>query len=402
MAHITADRTLETSTTTGTGAFTLAGAVTGHRAFGASMTSPSDTCWYAIWAVDGSGNATGDWETGLGTYSASNTLTRTTVLFSSNSNAAVSFSAGTKYVSITAQANKTLQLNNQTVVILPKATASSVTNPATDTLAFYNRVLSGRNIPSWKGPAGDAYRCQPSFWGSKWLVYLPNNGSTLGLNLGAAWAGGGTLSHPTPSTTSPAVVNQMYRSRWANVVTTTNQVLGVSAMASGQARYLRGNAARVGGFFFFARFIVELWPAATVRLFVGLSDQTSGVVASDTVAGNCIGLWHDTTDAATVLSIVTRDGTTTTKTSVGTLAASLAAGQAYDFYMYCPANSSSVFYRLDEINTGTTIADTSISTTLPTNTALMGVQCHMSNGTANTTVTTTALGISHIYVESDF
>lgn len=101
MAHITEDRVAESTTTTGTGALTLAGALTGFRAFGSVMSSsPADTCYYSLWAVDASGNATGDYEEGLGTYSGANTLTRTAVIRSSNSNAAVNLSAGTKYVSI--------------------------------------------------------------------------------------------------------------------------------------------------------------------------------------------------------------------------------------------------------------------------------------------------------------
>jgi hypothetical protein len=99
MAFVTEDRVQETSTTTGTGDFTLAGAVAGFRAFSA-VCSVSDTVPYTIEAVDGSGIPTGEFETGVGTYSASNTLTRTTVFESSNAGAAVNFSAGTKRVFI--------------------------------------------------------------------------------------------------------------------------------------------------------------------------------------------------------------------------------------------------------------------------------------------------------------
>lgn len=108
MPRIAEDRVLETTTTTGTGALTLAGAVTGFRAFSAVMTSPSDTCYYVIEAVDGSGVPTGEWETGLGTYSAANTLTRTTVLESSNSGSVVTLSAGTKRVFMGGLANAAL------------------------------------------------------------------------------------------------------------------------------------------------------------------------------------------------------------------------------------------------------------------------------------------------------
>lgn len=103
MAHVLADRVMETSTTTGTDAFTLAGAYTGYRRFSAVL-STNDTCRYCIAGVDGNGNDTGEWEVGLGTYSATNTLTRTTVESSSNANAAVNFSAGNKRVLMGASA----------------------------------------------------------------------------------------------------------------------------------------------------------------------------------------------------------------------------------------------------------------------------------------------------------
>lgn len=103
MALIVADRVFETSTTTGTGAFTLAAAVTGYRRFSA-VCAVSDTVYYLIVAVDANGNPAGDWECGLGTYSSANTLTRTTPQASSNAGAAVNFAAGTKHVILDATA----------------------------------------------------------------------------------------------------------------------------------------------------------------------------------------------------------------------------------------------------------------------------------------------------------
>lgn len=103
MAFIVADRVQESSTTTGTGALALGGAYTGYRRFSAVM-STSDTCKYVIEALDANGNPSGDWEVGIGTYSALNTLTRTSVESSSNANAAVNFAAGTKRVALDASA----------------------------------------------------------------------------------------------------------------------------------------------------------------------------------------------------------------------------------------------------------------------------------------------------------
>jgi hypothetical protein len=93
MAHIAADRVRETTTTTGTGALTLAGAVGGHRAFSA-VCADGDTVFYVI-----SHRTLGEWERGTGTYSAG-TLTRTLVRSSSNAGAVVTLSAGTKDVTI--------------------------------------------------------------------------------------------------------------------------------------------------------------------------------------------------------------------------------------------------------------------------------------------------------------
>ena len=99
MAFAIYDNVQETSTTTGTGDFTVSGAVAANKTL-ASSYSVDDTLPYSIKAVDAVGVPTGEWEVGIGTYSAANTLTRTTVLSSSNSDALVSFSAGTKRVSV--------------------------------------------------------------------------------------------------------------------------------------------------------------------------------------------------------------------------------------------------------------------------------------------------------------
>lgn len=99
MTHRIEDRVLELSTSIGTGAFTLAGAMGGFRAFSAVCTV-ADTVWYYIEAVDSAGDPSGAYEYGLGTYSAANTLTRTTVRGSSNAGAAVSFLSGNKLVGI--------------------------------------------------------------------------------------------------------------------------------------------------------------------------------------------------------------------------------------------------------------------------------------------------------------
>ena len=92
MAFVLADRVRETTTTTGTGTVTLGGAVTGFQSF--SAIGNANNTYYAI-----AGQGTAEWEVGIGTYTASGTtLSRNTVLASSNSGSLVNFSAGTKDV----------------------------------------------------------------------------------------------------------------------------------------------------------------------------------------------------------------------------------------------------------------------------------------------------------------
>ena len=102
MALVLKDRVKETTTTTGTGTVTLAGAVSGFQSF--SVIGNGNTTYYAI--VD---QATGAWEVGLGTYTATGTtLARTTILESSNAGAAVNFGAGSKEVFVTYPGEKAL------------------------------------------------------------------------------------------------------------------------------------------------------------------------------------------------------------------------------------------------------------------------------------------------------
>ena len=106
MALVINDRVKETTTTTGTGAVSLAGAVTGFETFAAGVGN-SNTTYYAV-TLPG----TAEFEVGLGTLSSdSSTIARTTIISSSNSDSAVNFSAGTKTIFCTIPASKSVFLD---------------------------------------------------------------------------------------------------------------------------------------------------------------------------------------------------------------------------------------------------------------------------------------------------
>ena len=106
MSLVINDRVKETSTTTGTGAMALGGAVTGFETFGAGIGN-SNTTYYCIF-----NQGTSEFEVGLGTLDGTSAnLTRTTVISSSNGDAAVNFTSGTKDVFCTLPASKSVYLD---------------------------------------------------------------------------------------------------------------------------------------------------------------------------------------------------------------------------------------------------------------------------------------------------
>lgn len=102
---LTGDRCKETTTSTGTGTITLLGAVSQFAALNSAVPVGSKFL-YAIVGQTGT-----EWEVGEGIMLTSSTFTRTTVKSSSNSNAAVTFSAGTKDVFLTETASNIQRAN---------------------------------------------------------------------------------------------------------------------------------------------------------------------------------------------------------------------------------------------------------------------------------------------------
>lgn len=319
MAHVFDDAVLETTTTTGTGALALS-AVTGYKRFSgaidvfrAAAIAVNDTVCYAAWAVDSNGARTGEWESGVGTYSAANTLTRTTVLRSSNSNAAVSFSAGTKYVALTAIAGRLPQLDNAGAVVLPAATAEPST-PAAGLMALYAREV----VPGWTGlkvkrPSGVDSLVQDdiSFNGlRKWV----GNGTVM-VPIGAAVltvSAAGTAVTPASGTAASQVPRILYAT-----AATAAALHTVISPSDSNAHVLRGNVQGQGGFRYVQRFNLAALQAGQ-RGFWGLAASRTAATNVDplTVAAPArVGLAHNANTGN--WSLVRSDGTTAAAIDLG-------------------------------------------------------------------------------------
>ena len=137
MALVVKDRVLETSNTNGTGTFTLAGAVNGFQAF--SVIGVGNTTYYAI-----TEETNNQWEVGIGTV-GSGTLTRDTVLSSSNSGNKVDFADGLKQVFCDYPASKSLFLDNN-----GNLTTNNLFEGFSNTAASGTQiVLTAASVPSY-------------------------------------------------------------------------------------------------------------------------------------------------------------------------------------------------------------------------------------------------------------
>ena len=136
MALVLLDRVQQTGTANTTVSFTLSGSVTGFQSF--AGIGNGNTTYYA--ATDVSGN----WEAGIGTYSTTGpTLTRTTILSSSNTGSAVTFS-GTVNVFVTYPAEKSINYDGAGVATIGTTLSyadTGIVGSFASTVAGYNQVI---------------------------------------------------------------------------------------------------------------------------------------------------------------------------------------------------------------------------------------------------------------------
>lgn len=265
--------------------------------------------------------------------------------------------------------------------------------PAAGTVRLFAALRANKAHLSQIGPTGLVSPFQIALWDNAIYWWSPTN-VAAGLWVGTVGATAGTFTTSLPTTTN--TFTTIRRSSYKTVITTTNQQVG---QWSSEKIFFRGNAAGQGGFFFFCRFGIGNWTAGD-RLFVGLTAGTIAALVTvqpNTLLNTC-GFLIDAADTA--ITFASNDGTgTATKTAIAGQPA-LASNQGYDAYIFMPPNSSTIYYRLDNINTGANIVDSSVSADLPVANTMMSAAAVMGNA-ANTPVNSAGIDISDIYIETD-
>jgi hypothetical protein len=241
MALVVKDRVKETTTTTGTGTITLAGASQGFQSF--SVIGNGNTTYYTI--VD---PATGDWEVGVGTYTSSGTtLSRTTVLESSNAGSLVPFGSGTKDVFVTYPAERAVYLDTagSAVTVLDvgtlgtstaNITTANITSGTVSTTPTSSTDIANKTYVDNLVASGTSYHTPvkyevPNTTGN--LNALYNNGTG---GVGATLTNNGTLAAFAPDGPTASVNDRILIYNQTNAY--ENGVYEVTTVGSGSVAWV--------------------------------------------------------------------------------------------------------------------------------------------------------------------
>jgi hypothetical protein len=347
MALVLADRVQDVTTTTGTGTITLANTPpTGFQSF--AVIGNGNTTYYTIYG----GN---NWEVGIGTYtSIGTTLSRDTVLASSNSGSLVSFGSGDKAVFVTYPAEKSVNedaAGNVNISVTGNAaTATRATNlaagaagsvpyqTAANTTAFVataSGVLIGGTTPS--------FSTTPTLTGTNFSAIpnaaLSNSAVTVGTTAISLGATSATLAGLTSVTLTQDPVS--------NLQAATKQYVDTAASA---------------GIHFHQPVVVE----APANLNATYSNGTAGVGATLTNAGTQAALVIDGITLSVANRVLISQQTTQTEngiyvvTSVGSVSTNWVLTRSSDADTYVSASpaglseGSTVFVQQGTTNSGTT------------------------------------------------
>jgi len=424
MALVIADRVQETTTTTGTGTVTLAGAATGFQSFAAI--GDGNTTYYTI-----AGIGTSEWEVGIGTYTASGTtLSRTTVLSSSNSNSLVTFSAGTKNVFCSYPAGKsvnedasdkvsgyvienssigattpstgaftTVNLTGTTNQVSSVTVASIPAAPSAGNLkTFARNIGGGYAAPAFLNATNAAYPLQVALSNKRVSYITPN----ITFNNVDSWSM--TTSVSGQQASSIAATNMFTRAlRLGYAATAAAGTLGYLRSTTVNF-YALGSATSpaYGGFYMTTRFGYES-NVASKRSFTGMTSSVANPTnVEPSTLINCIGVGQGA--ANTNLFIYYGGSAAQTPIDLGSsFPSNTSATDWYELVLFAPPTSNNtVYYQVTRLNTGDITTGTltgTAGTVLPANTTFLSFRHWITN---NTTAAITNMSFGGFWIETDY
>lgn len=322
MALVLKDRARETTTTTGTGTYTLAGAVAGYESF--AGVGDGNTTYYAC--TDGT-----DWEVGIGTYTASGTtLARTTILESSNADAAVSWGAGTKTIFITQPSEKAVYLDASGNIIA--ANGSALTNLNASNLA--SGTVDDARLPA---------TISSDITGNAATATALATGRTIGMTGDVVWTS--TSFDGTGNVTGTATIQA--NSVALGTDTTGNYVAAGAVSGVG----LSGSASSEGATFTVTSNATSANTASTIVARDASGDFSAGTITA-TLSGNAT-----TATTATTANGVAANSVALGTDTTGNYVATIATGTGLDGSSSSEGGTPTISLNLNELSTSTTDGD---------------------------------------------
>lgn len=276
---------------------------------------------------------------------------------------------------------------------VPSITAPAL--PGVNTLRHFTAKVATKTLPHILDSTNINTALQPAFFGNSIFLWLPGTGATLAINFGVSFlarnnGAGAIQAHPIKTSTS--AISSMARATFFTGATAT----GSSGIQSQASVAWRGNGANLGGFFFYARFGVEVFKS-DMRIYLGLSPTKQGTVYMNSNAStwpNSLGICKDSADQNWFF-LATNDSGVATKfnTNIKVL-----AGVILDFYMYAPPNADFVSFSLINALTKEILAETTITTNLPLNTVFLFLHAHNQSVTGTNT---SYIALNKMYCETN-
>jgi len=357
MALVLKDRVKETTTTTGTGTITLNGAAAGFQSF--SVIGNANTTYYTI--VD---SVNGTWEVGIGTYTSSGTtLSRDTILESSNGGSAVNFAAGTKDVFVTYPAERSTYVDGSSIVPATAATLPVVSGGTGQSSYTNGQLLIGNTTGNTLDKATLTAGTGISVTNGAGSISIAatNNGTVTSIATNNGITGGTITSSGTVGLTGQALALHNLATNGLIARTGAGTVAARTVTASTGISVTNGDG--VSG----NPTITNTAPDQTVVLTGGTGITTSGTYPNFTIANAGV-----TSFSAGTTGLTPSTGTTGAVTLSGTLAVAnggtgiTSFGTGVATFLGTPSSANLASAVTDETGSGSLVFGTSPSLTTPT------------------------------------
>lgn len=281
--------------------------------------------------------------------------------------------------------------NDFTVGAVPSAPASGV-------VKIFAKSFGGREMLAQRASIGDSFPMQPFLGQLMFSRWQPKYGQgSLDVD-GAAFALAIVGSNVSAAMSSTNLYAYMRHLELLQTVAATTNVVG---FRSAIAAHMRGNAAKIGGFYFACRWGPATGVAtATTRAFCGMCADTAAPTDVETsTLLNMIGMGWDAAD--TNIQMFHNDASgAATKIDLGASFPVPVVDRAhvYEIQMYCPPNGSYISYEITDLVTDV-VATGTISTNLPVNTTLITTKLQMSVGGTSSVI---GVAMFLMYTESEY